>query len=88
MESTDLVPSEAARARLATGYDLRSGGPEPHPGYEVVTAGGAAACATPRDMARYLAALLGGGGNEHGSVLARRSGSSRARISYSATSAK
>lgn len=69
MTSTDLVRSEAARARLATGYDLRSGGPEPHPDYVVVTAGGAAAYSTPRDMARYLAALLGGGGNEHGSVL-------------------
>ena len=69
MADTDLVRSEAARARLATGYDLRPGGPEPHPDYEVVTAGGAAAYSTPRDMARYLAALLGGGGNEHGSVL-------------------
>jgi CubicO group peptidase (beta-lactamase class C family) len=69
MADTDLVRSEAARARLATGYDLRSGGPKPHPDYEVVTAGGAAAYSTPRDMARYLAALLDGGSNEHGSVL-------------------
>ena len=69
MAHTDLVRSEAVRARLATGYDLRSGGPEPHSDYEVVTAGGGAAYSTPRDMARYLAALLGGGGNEHGSVL-------------------
>jgi CubicO group peptidase (beta-lactamase class C family) len=69
MTDTDLVPSEAARARLATGYDLRSSGPEPHPDYEVVTAGGGGAYSTPRDMARYLAALLGGGSNEHGSVL-------------------
>ena len=69
MADTDLVRSEAARARLATGYDLGSGGPEPHPDYEVVTAGGAAAYSTPRDMAGYLVALLGGGRNEHGSVL-------------------
>ena len=31
MADTDLVRSEAARVRLATGYDLRSGGPKPHP---------------------------------------------------------
>ncbi|MGH8838819.1 MAG: serine hydrolase domain-containing protein, partial [Jiangellaceae bacterium] len=69
MIDTDLVRSDAARSRLATGYHLRAGGPKPYPDYEVVTAGGAAAYSTPRDMARYLAALLGGGANEHGSVL-------------------
>ena len=31
--------------------------------------GAAAASSTPRDMARYVAALLGGGTNQHGSVL-------------------
>ena len=35
-----------------------------------VTAAAGAAYSGPRDMARYLAALLGGGTNEHGSVLA------------------
>ena len=69
MGHTDLVRSDRVRFRLASGYDLRSGGPRPHPDYEVVTAGGAAAYSTTRDMGRYLAALLGGGSNEHGSVL-------------------
>jgi CubicO group peptidase (beta-lactamase class C family) len=69
MADTDLVRSDAARSRLATGYELRAGGARPYPDYEVVTAGGAAAYSTPRDIARYLAALLGGGANEHGSVL-------------------
>ncbi len=34
-----------------------------------VTAGASSIYSTPRDMARYLAALTGGGANEHGSVL-------------------
>jgi CubicO group peptidase (beta-lactamase class C family) len=68
MADTDLVRSERVSSRLATGYELRSGGAKPVADYEVVTVGGGAAWSTPRDMARYLAALLGGG-NEHGSVL-------------------
>jgi hypothetical protein len=36
---------------------------------EWVTAGAASVYSTPRDMARYVAALLGGGANQHGSVL-------------------
>ena len=69
MADADLVRSDAARSRLATGYDLRAGSPRPRPDYEVVTAGDTAAYSTPRDIARYLAALLHGGANEHGSVL-------------------
>jgi CubicO group peptidase (beta-lactamase class C family) len=69
MADTDLIRSDAARSRLATGYDLGVEGPEPYPDYEVVTAGGTAAYSTPQDMARYLAALLNGGANEHGSVI-------------------
>ncbi len=69
MTHTDLVWSERVRSRLATGYDLRSTGPRPIADYEVVTAGGGAVYSTPRDMARYAAALLGGGSNEHGTIL-------------------
>jgi CubicO group peptidase (beta-lactamase class C family) len=69
MADSHLVLPAPARSRLATGYDLRRGGPRPVADYEVITAGGAAAYSTPRDIARYLAALLGSGGNEHGSVL-------------------
>jgi hypothetical protein len=69
MTSTDLVRSERVRAHLATGYELRSNGARAVTDYEVVTVGGGAAYSTARDMARYLAALLGGGANEHGSVL-------------------
>jgi CubicO group peptidase (beta-lactamase class C family) len=69
MAGTDLVRSEAVRSRLATGYDLRSRGAKAVTDYEVVTVGGGGAYSTPRDMARYMAALLAGGTNEHGSVL-------------------
>jgi CubicO group peptidase (beta-lactamase class C family) len=69
MAHTDLVRSERVRSRLATGYELRSHGAEAVTDYEVVTAGGGAVYSTPSDMARYLAALLGGGANGHGRVL-------------------
>ena len=69
MADTDLVRTERASPRRATGYELRAAGPRPVPDYEVITAGGGAAWSTPADMARYAAALLGGGAGEHGAVL-------------------
>jgi CubicO group peptidase (beta-lactamase class C family) len=69
MADTDLVRSARIRSRGASGYELRSGGAKAVTDYEVVTVGGGGAYSTPRDMARYLAALLGGGANEHGRVL-------------------
>jgi CubicO group peptidase (beta-lactamase class C family) len=69
MTDTDLDRSRLDRSRLATGYELRSHGPEAVGDYEVISKGGGSANSTPKDMARYLAALLGGGANEHGSVL-------------------
>lgn len=69
MATTDLVRSDRVRARLATGYEVRSRGLRAVADLEVVTAGGGAAYSTVGDMARYAAALLGGGANAHGSVL-------------------
>jgi len=69
MSDTSLIRAELPSSRLATGYVLRSSGPRPVPCREMVTAGAASACSTPGDMARYLAALLGGGANSCGSVL-------------------
>jgi CubicO group peptidase (beta-lactamase class C family) len=69
MAHTDLVRSDRVRSRLATGYRLRSGGPRAVADYELVTAQAGAVYSTTRDMARYVAALLGGGANEHGSIL-------------------
>jgi CubicO group peptidase (beta-lactamase class C family) len=69
MAYTDLIRSERVRSHLATGYDLRRNGARPVADYEVVTVGGGGAYSTMGDMARYLAALLGSGANEHGRVL-------------------
>jgi CubicO group peptidase (beta-lactamase class C family) len=69
MAATDLVRSERIESHLATGYELRADGAKPVTDYEVITVGGGAVYSTPRDMARYLAALLGGGTGAHGAVL-------------------
>jgi CubicO group peptidase (beta-lactamase class C family) len=69
MADTDLVRSDRAESRLATGYSLRSSGAKAFTNREWVTAGASSIYSTPRDTARYLAALLRGGANKHGSVL-------------------
>ncbi|HEU4491434.1 MAG TPA: serine hydrolase domain-containing protein, partial [Jiangellales bacterium] len=69
MGDSDLVRSERLRPRLATGYELRPGGLEAVKDRETVPAGAAGVYSTTRDVARYAAALLGGGANAHGSVL-------------------
>ena len=69
MEHTDLVRSERVRPHLATGYVLRSRGLKPVADREVPTPGGGGMYSTTAGMARYVAALLGGGTGEHGSVL-------------------
>lgn len=69
MDATDLVRSGRVRAHLATGYEVRSDGLRPVTDLEVLTAGGGAAYSTARDLARYVAALLEGGANEHGTIL-------------------
>ena len=70
MTDSDLSPSE--RVTVAPGDRLRDERPGPEGRRARArwsTAGAASVCSTPRDMARYVAALLGGGANEHGSVL-------------------
>jgi CubicO group peptidase (beta-lactamase class C family) len=69
MAHTDLLRSERVTWRLATGYTLGSKGPKAVTDRQWVTAAASSIYSTPRDMARYLAALLGGGAGEHGSVL-------------------
>jgi CubicO group peptidase (beta-lactamase class C family) len=69
MASTDLVRSERVTSHLATGYELRGHGAEAVADYEVVPVGAGAVYSSPQDMARYLAALLGGGANQYGSML-------------------
>jgi CubicO group peptidase (beta-lactamase class C family) len=69
MEHTDLIRSERVTATLATGYVTRSHGLEATEDRPMPTAPGGAVYSTPRDMARYVAALLEGGHNDHGAVL-------------------
>lgn len=73
MVDTDLIRSERVGAGLATGYEIRSRGVRAVADREFVTTGAASVYSTPGDMSRYLAALLGGGTNDHGSILATAS---------------
>ena len=61
MIDTDLLRSQRLTSRLATGYRLRSGGAVAVTDRQGVTAAAGSIYSTPRDMARYVAALLGGG---------------------------
>ncbi|MGE5829888.1 MAG: serine hydrolase, partial [Micromonosporaceae bacterium] len=70
MADTDLVRSERIASRLATGYRLGRGGPQPATDWDTVPLGAGAIYSTTRDMARYVAALLDGGRGEYGSILA------------------
>ena len=69
MVDTSLLRSRQVESRLATGYILGSRGIKAVADRELVTAGAGSIYSTPRDMARYLAALLGGGANEYGRML-------------------
>jgi len=69
MAETDLVRSELVASRLATGYVLGPAGARAVPDREWVGAGSGGIYSTTRDMGRYVAALLGGGANQYGSVL-------------------
>jgi len=69
MADTDLLRSERVRARLATGYTLGSKGARAVTDRHGVTAAAGAIYSTPRDMARYAAALLGGGKGQRSRIL-------------------
>ena len=69
MADTDLLRDERLTSRIATGYVLGRRGPQPVTDRAWVTAGASSVYSTTADMARYIAALTGGGRNEHGSIL-------------------
>lgn len=69
MDRSDLVRSDRVAPNLATGYEMSRSGPKAVAPRDFITAGAASVYSTPNDMARYLAALLRGGRNDHGSVL-------------------
>jgi CubicO group peptidase (beta-lactamase class C family) len=68
MESTDTV-RERVQSRLARGYVFRRRGLEAVADREYALGGAGSVYSTTRDMARFAAALVGGGANDHGSVL-------------------
>jgi CubicO group peptidase (beta-lactamase class C family) len=70
MTTTDLVRSERVASQLATGYAFGRRGPQPVPDREWICRLGAGGIySTPRDLGRFVAAILGAGANEHGRVL-------------------
>ncbi len=69
MADTDLLRDERFTSRLATGYVLGRSGPKPVIDRAWVTAGASSVYSTTADMALYIAALTGGGSNDHGSIL-------------------
>jgi CubicO group peptidase (beta-lactamase class C family) len=68
MDKSDLR-SEPLRFGLATGYALGSTGLKAVAHREIATAGASGVYSTANDMSRFIAALLGSGANQHGSVL-------------------
>ncbi len=71
MADSDLVRADRIASRLATGYALGRRGPKPVPDRDWIGAGAGGIYSNPRDLARFVAALLGGGANDHGRVLER-----------------
>ena len=70
MSGTDLGRSARVASQLATGYAFGRRGPEPVPDREWICRIGAGGIySTIRDLGSFVAALLGGGANEHGRVL-------------------
>jgi CubicO group peptidase (beta-lactamase class C family) len=70
MTDTDLRRERRLEARRATGHDVGGRGAVPVVDREWLTRGASGVYSTSRDMARFVAALLGGGRNGDGSILA------------------
>ena len=69
MADSDLVRSDRVASRLATGYVLGHRGAKAVADLDFIGAGAGGIYSTSRDLARFVAALLGGGANEQGRVL-------------------
>ena len=69
MADSDLVRSDRIASRLATGYAFGSHGAKAVADRDWIGAAAGGVYSTTGDMARFVAALLGGGANEHGHVL-------------------
>jgi CubicO group peptidase (beta-lactamase class C family) len=70
MTDTSLDRLDRVALQLATGYVFGRRGPQPAPDRDWICRLGAGGIySTPRDLGRFVAALLGGGANHHGRVL-------------------
>jgi CubicO group peptidase (beta-lactamase class C family) len=69
MADTDLVRSGRVTSGLATGYALGRHGVTAVPDRDWIGIGGGGIYSTTRDLARFAAALMGAGANEHGVIL-------------------
>jgi CubicO group peptidase (beta-lactamase class C family) len=69
MADTDLLRADRLLSRLATGFELSARGLRPITDRAWVTPGASSVYSTTADMARYIAALMDGGSNEHGTIL-------------------
>lgn len=69
MHDTDLTPPERTRSRRARGYVLGAHGLKAVTERGVPTLAAGGAYSTTADLTRYAAALMGGGTNQHGTVL-------------------
>jgi CubicO group peptidase (beta-lactamase class C family) len=69
MTHTELGRTDRLRTRLATGYVLGRRGATPVPDRDWIGGGSTGIYSTARDLALYVAGLLGGGANADGSVL-------------------
>lgn len=71
MNDSDAARTERIAGELATGYEIGTRGVRRVRERDMVTAGAASVFSSPRDMARYVAALIGGGEYEDGVILRR-----------------
>jgi CubicO group peptidase (beta-lactamase class C family) len=69
MDRTDFSRSDRVRDELAVGYLLKKGMLEPVDYVEMAIKPGGAVLSSVNEMAKYVAALMNGGRNEHGSIL-------------------
>jgi CubicO group peptidase (beta-lactamase class C family) len=69
MHGTDVLRSERVRDRLAVGYALRRGRLRAVKDREIVVAPAGSVFSSLEDMARYAAAIAGGGANAYGRVV-------------------
>lgn len=69
MKHTDYLLSERVRSEFAQGYNFKKGKFEPVPYQRIIIGAAGSIFSSVNEMARYAAAIMNGGENEHGRVL-------------------